>query len=404
MAKARFEAALKRNPKNSGALLALAEIAARSGGQAEEITQWLDQAVKADPSDVTARKLLIDQYLNRRQTTQALSAAQAALVAMPDNAELLDRLGRAQLLSGQSGPAISTFGKLAALNPRSALPQLRLADAQATAKNSGAMAAAVRRAYEIAPDALPSQQAMASLAMIENKPEQALVIARKVQTQRPDDAVGHVMEGEVEQRQKHWDKAAAAYRKALSRQQPGDSAQRLHASLLAGKKTAEADKLAADWQRDHPDDLGFVLYQGDIAMASNALASAEQQYQRVLALQPDNVLALNNLAYALALQKKPGALALAERVQKLAPDTPALMDTLAFCLAAENQLPRAVEVQTKVVAAAPEAAQFRLQLAKLLLQSGNKPAARIELNTLAKLGPAFGRQAEVADLLKSAGA
>jgi hypothetical protein len=39
----------------------------------------------------------------------------------------------------------------------------------------------------------------------------------------------------------------------------------------------------------------------------------------------------------------------------------------------------------------------------LLLQSGNKPAARIELNTLAKLGPAFGRQAEVADLLKSSG-
>jgi putative PEP-CTERM system TPR-repeat lipoprotein len=403
LAKARFEAALQRNPKNSAALLALAEIAARSGGQPAEVVQWLDKAVAADPTDLTARRLLIDQYLSRRQTPQALSAAQAALIALPDNAELLDRLGRAQLLSGQTGQAVSTFGKLAALNPRAPLPQLRLADAQAAAKNSSAMAAAVRRAYEIAPDALASQQAMVSLAMIENKPEQALAIARKVQAQHPDDAVGHGLEGEIEQRQKHWDNAAAAYRKALTLKQPGDSAQRLHASLLAGKKKPEADKLAADWRRDHPDDLAFVLYLGDIAMAGNALAQAEQQYQLVLTRQPDNVLALNNLAYAMALQKKPGALALAERVQKLAPDTPALMDTLAFCLAAENQLPRAVEVQTKVVAAAPEAAQFRLQLAKLLLQSGNKPAARIELNTLAKLGPAFGRQAEVADLLKSSG-
>ena len=56
-----------------------------------------------------------------------------------------------------------------------------------------------------------------------------------------------------------------------------------------------------------------------------------------------------------------------------------------------------------MVASAPDAAQFRLQLAKLHLQAGDKPSARTELATLAKLGSAFPRQAEVAELLKSAG-
>ena len=126
-----------------------------------------------------------------------------------------------------------------------------------------------------------------------------------------------------------------------------------------------------------------------MALRRNALAEAEQHYRALLARQPDHLLALNNLAYVLAMQKKPGGVALAEKAVRLAPAQLALMDTLAFCLAAEQQLPKALELQAKVVKQAPEAPEFRLQLAKLQLQSGDKSSARGELNTLAKLGPAL---------------
>ena len=402
-ARARFEAVLKRQPKNVGAMMALAEIGARSGGKPEETTQWLEKAIQADPTDPTPRLLLIDHLLNRRQAKPALTAAQAALTALPDHPEMLDRVGRAQLAMGETQQAITTFTKLATISPKSPLPQLRLADAQALAKNTPGVTAAVRRAVEIAPKSLQVQQAQVMLAMTENKPAQALAVARLVQAQRPDEAVGFSMEGNIEMRQQHWAGAAAAFRSALTRQQPGDSAAHLHAALMADKKPADADKLVADRRKSHPNDLGFALYLGDRALATNNLPLAETQYQIVLAGQPDSVLALNNLAYVLALQKKPGAVALAERVQLLAPDTPALMDTLAFCLSVESKLPQAIELQTKVVAAAPNGAQFRLQLAKFYLQAGDKPKARDELQTLARLGTAFSRQAEVAELLKSVG-
>jgi predicted Zn-dependent protease len=138
-------------------------------------------------------------------------------------------------------------------------------------------------------------------------------------------------------------------------------------------------------------------------MATGKAAEAEALYAEVLARQPDNVIAMNNQAYVLALQKKPGALALAEKAYQRAPKSPAVLDTLAFTLATDNQLPRAIEIQTQAVAAAPEAHQFVLQLAKLHLQAGDKPSARAELNKLAKLGDAFARQAEVAELLKQTG-
>ena len=402
-AKARFDALLERSPKNTGAMLAQAEINARSGGKPEDTTQWLEKAVKTDPSDLSPHLLLIDHLMAGRQNKAALAAAQAALVALPDNTDLLDRLGRTQLTLGDAQQAVSTFNKLTSLAPKSPLPQLRLADAHALAKNPTGAAAAVRKAAEIAPKSSLVQQAQINLALSENKPAQALALARTVQTQRPDNALGFSIEGDIELRQKNWDNAAVALRKALTRQQPGDSAQRLHTALVAGKKQAEADKLAIDWRKSHPTDMGFVLHLGDLAMTNNTLPQAEQLYKQVLEAQPDNVLALNNLAYLTAMQKKPGGVALAERAQKLAPDTPALMDTLAFCLAAEQQLPRAIELQSKVVAAAPDASQFRLQLAKLHLQAGDKPAARGELNTLAKLGASYPRQAEVAELLKSTG-
>ncbi len=401
-AKARFEAALQRNPKNSSAMLALAELTARSGGQSAEVLKWVNDAVAADPSDATARMLLVDQLMAGNRTKAALEAAQAGLVALPNHPELLDRLGRAQLVGGDAQQAVATFTRLAAAAPRSALPLLRLADAQMAARNPGAAAAAVRRAGEIAPELLAVQQAQFGMALQENRLDQALAIARKLQAQRPDEALGHSMEGDIELRRKNWDAAAAALRKAVARSQPGDAAQRLHAALVAGGKPADAAAMAQDWRKKHPEDSAFVLHLGDQAMAAGQLAEAEALYREVIARQPANVLALNNLAYVLATQKKPGAVALAEQALQRAPRAAAVMDTLALALAAEQQLPRAVEVQQQAVAAAPDAHNFRLQLAKLLIQSGDKANARSELSTLAALGNKFARQAEVAALIKTA--
>lgn len=298
---------------------------------------------------------------------------------------------------------MATFGKLAHLMPQSPMPQLRLADAHTAAKNPAAAAAAVRRAQEIAPDAPQVQQAALLLALSEGKTEQALALARKVQAQRPDDAAGFVAEGDLALRARQYDNAIAAYRKAMAKKQPGEAAQRLHLALNAAGKKAEADKLATEWRAAHPDDLGFVLHLGDAAMAGNDLPKAEQFYRAVIDKQPNQAVAINNLAYALAAQKKPGGVAMAERALKLVPEAPAMLDTLAFALAAEGQLPKALEVQTRVVGLAPDTHNFRLQLARLLLQKGDKLAARLELDKLARLGAAFPRQAEVAELLKQAG-
>jgi cellulose synthase operon protein C len=126
---------------------------------------------------------------------------------------------------------------------------------------------------------------------------------------------------------------------------------------------------------------------------------AEGRFVEVIKLQPDHALALNNLAWAMHQLKKPGAIAHAERANQLRPNTPALMDTLAILLADGDQAGKALELQKRAVELAPDAPALRLTLARLYLQSGDKVAARAELERLHQLGDKFGDQKAVQQLL-----
>jgi FimV-like protein len=83
--------------------------------------------------------------------------------------------------------------------------------------------------------------------------------------------------------------------------------------------------------------------------------------------------------------------------------TAAIMDTLAMVLTNEKQFPRALQLQKEVVAKMPNVPGFRLHLAQIYLDSGDKKSARTELEQLSKLGKDFGGQEEVSKLLKQAG-
>jgi Flp pilus assembly protein TadD len=263
--------------------------------------------------------------------------------------------------------------------------------------------AAARRALEDAlklrPGFTPALRTLMTVAMRENKPQEAIALAREIQKAEPKDPGGFLLEGDVETVRRNHDQAAAAYRKALDVRKLTDIAMRLHMTLLAAGRPAEADKLAADWNRGNPNDAAFRFYEGDVALQRGDFAAAEAHYRAVLASQPRNALALNNVAYLLVKQGKPGALDLATKANELLPGRPQMMDTLALALAADKKLPQAIEVQKSAISRAPNDPSLKLTLARLLIQSGDKAYARAELEDLAKLGSRFRDQAEVGKLL-----
>jgi putative PEP-CTERM system TPR-repeat lipoprotein len=344
---------------------------------------------------------LIQYYLKVKENKKALAAASEAASSIQDKPEILDALGRTQQLAGDLNQAQITYGKLASLQPASPLPLLRLAEIQFASKNKEEGVKNLKKALEIKPDILDAQRALIMAAMESKNTKNALDIARTVQKQRPKEAIGYILEGEIHALGKDWPEAINIFRNGLKQAGAPELAIKLHGYLMSSGNTAEAERTANAWLKEHPKDIAFRMYMGDRASQQKNYTQAISYYQAALSLQPKNALILNNLAWTSGQTKSPKAIEYAEKANQLAPNQPAFMDTLAMLLADSGDTTKALELLRNAMTAAPQASSIQLNLAKVLISAGKKDEARKELESLAKLGDKFPGQTEVSQLLKS---
>ncbi len=232
------------------------------------------------------------------------------------------------------------------------------------------------------------------------KVEEAVKQARALQAAAPKSALGFVLEGDIYATTKQWAQAERSYRAGLAVDPAAEPlAMKLHGALLASGKKTEADALARTWLAEHPNHLAFRGYLAEQALRSRDLKAAIAQYQVIVTQQPNNVSALNNLAWALGQQGDPKALGYAERALKLAPDSPLVLDTIGVLLVAKGDS-KGLEYQARAVALAPDRHDIRLNYAKSLLKLGRREEARKELTQLQDVSQDFPGKSEVAGLLK----
>lgn len=400
-ARKRFESMLVADPKNPQALLALADLKAATGGTPDEVSALLKQAIQANATEAAPRLRLIELHLRNRDAKQAMSVAQDAVAAIPDNASLLDALGRAQQAAGDANQAISTYNQLAALQPGVPRAHLRIAEIQAAAKNTDGAIQSLQRALEIKPDLLDAQRGLIAMHLQAERLEEALKVAKKVQEQRPTESAGYLLEGDIHASRKSLPEAITAYRGGLKKvPAAGDLAARLHAALRVSNQAGEAETFAAGWLKQQPKDVILRLHLGEQAVASKDYEKASSLYRAVIELQPNNAVALNNLAWVTGQLKGARALEYAERANRIAPNQPAFIDTWAVLLSEKGEHARARELFEQALKLQPQAAPIRLNMAKALIKAGDKAAAKKELETLSQLGDKYAAQAEVASLLK----
>ncbi len=397
-ARKRLEAYLSANPKSSQALMALALVPGTAGDASAD---YLKRAIAASPSNAVPRLMLVDLYIAQKNMRLATTVAQDAVAAMPDQPELQQVLAQVQLQSGEANQAIATFSKVAQMAPNSPEPLLHLADAQVQAGNKDDAANSLRKALMIKPDLIEAQRKLMTLDAALGDLPAALEIAKSVQRQRPTEATGFAMEGDLAASHRDWAQAAGAYRAALKLAPATELAVKLDSVLTASGSAADASSFEASWRQGHPSDATFLFHLGDAALGRKDYAGAESAYGAVLKLQPSSAAAYNNLAWVASLQNKPTALQYAQKANELGPNQPAFMDTLAGILGSSGQVDKAIELQKKAVALMPANDDFKLDLAKLYLKAGNKADARTELDRLAALGRKFPGHAEVVSLQKA---
>ena len=398
-ARKRLETSLQAEPRNHYARLALADLQLRDKSATDQAKNLLAEGVKLSPTEPSLRLSLIELLINKRQYKEALAVAQEATVALPNDPRVLDALGRAQAEAGEIEQAVSTFRRVADANQRSAAPYLRLADIYAATNRKPAAETALRKALEVEPDSAPAQEALAGLMLSSGRFREAIELARKMQEQRPRAVSGYAFEATVHLRQKSVEPALAAYRKGLAvKDHDPELARQYYLTLHRSGRRADGDRYGAEWIKAHPNDLVFDYQLAVSALRYGDLAQAETRLQRIVQLRPEYPMALNNLAWVLASRGKAGGSAFAQRAVDLAPDKPEFMDTLALALMVDKQPAKALELQKKVVEMRPTEPAYRLSLARMAIEAGDKALARAELDRLKALGASYPQQAEVTAL------
>lgn len=398
-AQRRYDTQLANKPDDEQLLVALAELQERTS-RLDDAGKTLRKAVAASPRSTAPAVALVQYHLRRKDAKAALEAAQQAVSNNPDQLRLVELLGMTQEAAGASRDALRTLTGLVLKEPHAVGPLVRLAQIQTRQRDFDGAAGTLVRAQEKAPDNDGVARELVGVYLQGGKAEAALKVAKDLQARRPQDAIGHTIEGDVRAFAKKWQEAERAYRAALKVDpRAGAVAVKVYRVLAVTGKKKEASEFAADWTSRNPSDMPMRLIVAEAALAAREYPLAAQQYEAALAVDPNNAMALNNLAWVLGELKDPKAIGFAERAVALAPNSPSVLDTLGMLHLRTGDAKKAMESLDRMRQLAPERLDLRLHYAMGLLQSGRIQEGQAELRELAAAKVEFPGKAGIPALL-----
>jgi putative PEP-CTERM system TPR-repeat lipoprotein len=319
-ARLRMEASLTKDKNNIDIMMALADLAIKQG-QLKPAQTWLERAVQAKPDALEPAMRLAHFYSRNNEVQKSLALGQKLQATNPDNPKVVALVAALQSRIGQDEAALDNWNKLATLQPDSALVQHQLAGARA--------------------DVHDTEGAAQSL-----------------------------------------NKALGLYQQAYDKQPNAPALLALYGALIQAGKIEEARTHVQRWLSSHGGDVTTRLYFGGSLLAQKDYPAAITQFEQVIKQVPNEVIALNNLAWLYQQQRDPRALDYAEKAHKLAPNSATVSDTLAWLLVEKGQLDRAVPLLKQASAQVPGNAEIRYHYGVALSKSGDKAAARAQLEPL----------------------
>ena len=166
----------------------------------------------------------------------------------------------------------------------------------------------------------------------------------------------------------------------------------------SGNVTA-AEKILTEWLTDQPEDVAIRLLYASSLQQRGRLQDAVGSYQAALDAHPDNVGALNNLAWVYhELGDRERALRLAERAYQLAPERGEVVDTYGWLLLSRDKK-SALSYLRQAAQLMPDSLDVQFHLARALYENGKTSDAVSLLTEILAAEPAGFSEREKAQAL-----
>jgi len=400
-AKERFKAILSKSPDNLGALMGQARIGLAVGDK-KEFVSYLEKAIQSHPDALEPVSLLTQYYMSQmRQPELAFEVAQKAAKANNGNPAFLDNLGQAQLGAGHKKDAIDTYTNVTNRAPNSAIAWYHLAWAQRVAGDMNAALKSLQKSVRLAPNYLDARIALAGLYAVLGQQDNALQETRTIQTLNPQSPTGYNLEAELAARFKKPEASLQALARAHQTAPSSSTAATYHFALIRAGKATQAEQVAQQWLKQHPDDSVFRMYLAGTYLQKQQTGQAVAEYRQIVKTSPNHVMALNNLAAVLEEQNDPSAFGYAQRAYGLQPANPVVMDTYGWSLLQQGKIQEATPLLKQAAQAMPETPSVQYHWAAALVKSGQATEARALLQKLLTSSQRFDERDKASALLKT---
>ena len=130
---------------------------------------------------------------------------------------------------------------------------------------------------------------------------------------------------------------------------------------------------------------------------------ARDAYEQAIKLDPQNGMALNNLAFLMAdagFGDLDTALTYAQRAKQALPNLTEVSDTLGWIYLKKNMSDNAMDVFQTLVTQKPDNPTYRFHLGMAYAQKGDKPKALQELQRALHSGPSKEEEVKIKDLIE----
>ncbi|MDH3646455.1 MAG: PEP-CTERM system TPR-repeat protein PrsT [Gammaproteobacteria bacterium] len=305
----------------------------RRMGDAEpwaELEQWVED----NPDDLMGRKGLAQAYLQSGMNERAIEIYEQLMASEP-SADIASTLAKIERRGGDLDAAVDWLGK----------------------------------AIELKPGDMQLGAILAGIEAQRGNTKLAVNLVRDLRKEFPDATELYALEGEVLLANKDYKRSTRAFDRAIEAE-PSEALvlKRYASAKLAGDE--DAWRGLESWFSRNPDDLRIGIQLAQAYSERDWNDESIDVYRTLLDADPDNFLALNNIAWVYVLRGSDGdlqlALKAASKAHELKPDIAAIADTYGWILLKDGQNDKALKLLVQAADGADTDPEIRYHLAAAL--------------------------------------
>lgn len=203
---------------------------------------------------------------------------------------------------------------------------------------------------------------MARLELKEGRLDEAEKIAQVINDTYPNRLGVQDLIADIAFAKGEFDKSIAIYTAIWSSQQNDVTGRKLYSALKENALDKQAYDFLSRWITAAPTSPLPKFFLAIEEQSKGNFSESIRLYEIVLQDAPDNIIALNNLAFLYKEKGDPRALSTAEKAYSLAPENPAIMDTYAVLLAKNGDKNEAIRLLEKALEIDPSNSEISQHL------------------------------------------